>query len=68
MYSPSQSIMTPYLNTLSPLTTEILTASATKPAKDTELWRSVVAALTTSFQVDESGMSEVTMDWLNYQR
>lgn len=47
--------MTPYLNTLSPLTTEILTAFASKPSKDTELWRSVIAALTTSFQVDESG-------------
>lgn len=49
--------MTPYLNTLSPLTTEILSAAAIKPSKDTELWRSVIATLTTSFQVDDAGES-----------
>lgn len=47
--------MTPYLNTLAPLTTEILNAAASKPSRDTELWRSVIATLTTSFQVDDAG-------------
>jgi hypothetical protein len=47
--------MTPYLNTLLPLTTEILSDFSRAPALETDLWRSVIAMLTTSFQVDESG-------------
>lgn len=50
-----QSIMTPYMKVLAPLTDEVLSNFVEKPNSEIELWKAVISTLTTSYSVDDNG-------------